>query len=334
MKYLLIDTQNIAYRNFKITPKTSPTEERIGLTFNNIFIMASNAYQAYDADHAIFCFDSRSWRKDVYPQYKANRKTAKQKMSVKEQQADDELREKINEFREFISKHTNASVLMADPLEADDLIAAWIREHPDDEHIIVSNDSDFVQLISDNVNIYNGKHFLTKEGAFDDRGRLDPKAKVGKNYINENHDYRYELFLKCIRGDTSDNIFSAYPGVREKSSKNKVGIYDAYVDMSKKGFNWNNFMNATWRDHNGNIRTVKDEYEINKQLIDLERVPDDIKEQSRKVITEQINMSHRPSVGIQFMRFCKKWQLNRLMSQADKIGKLLNKPYVQENKGE
>ena len=31
---------------------------------------------------------------------------------------------------------------------------------------------------------------------------------------------RYLLFEKCIRGDTSDNVFSAYPGVRKKGTKN------------------------------------------------------------------------------------------------------------------
>lgn len=324
MKYLIIDTQNIAYRNFKITPKSSPIEERLGLTFHNIFVMASNAYQSFEADHAIFCFDSSSWRKSVYPKYKANRKVAKAKMSVKEQQADAEMLEKINEFREFITEKTNASVLRMDALEADDLIAAWIREHPDDDHLIVSNDSDFVQLVSENVQIYNGKHYLTINGAFDDMNRLDEKHK-----FQPNHDYRYELFLKCIRGDTSDNIFSAYPGIFEKSTKNKVGIRDAYKDAKRKGFNWNNFMNATWTDHEGNRRVVKEEYEMNKSIIDLEEAPDEIKDLARQAINEQVNTKHKHNVGIHFLKFCKKWELNRLMNQADKIGKLLNKSYKQ-----
>ena len=31
------------------------------------------------------------------------------------------------------------------------MIAMWIQQHPDDEHIIVSTDSDFYQLLAINV---------------------------------------------------------------------------------------------------------------------------------------------------------------------------------------
>ena len=37
----------------------------------------------------------------------------------------------------------------------------------------------------------------------------------------------FMLFEKCMRGDTSDNVFSAYPGVRKKGTKNKVGLIEA-----------------------------------------------------------------------------------------------------------
>ena len=53
---------------------------------------------------------------------------------------------------------------------------------------------------------------------------------------------------KCIRGDTSDNVFSAYPGARKKGSKNKVGMLEAFADKESKGFNWNNFMLQRWTD--------------------------------------------------------------------------------------
>ena len=54
--------------------------------------------------------------------------------------------------------------------------------------------------------------------------------------------FRSILFEKCMRGDPTDNVFSAYPGVRAKGSKNKVGLQEAFEDMDKRGFNWNNLM--------------------------------------------------------------------------------------------
>ena len=41
-----------------------------------------------------------------------------------------------------------------------------------------------------------------------------------------------------MRGDTSDNVFSAYPGVRKKGTRNKVGLLEAFTDKNTKGYNW------------------------------------------------------------------------------------------------
>ena len=39
-----------------------------------------------------------------------------------------------------------------------------------------------------------------------------------------------------MRGDPSDNIFSAYPGVRTKGTKNKIGLTEAFEDRNSKGY--------------------------------------------------------------------------------------------------
>ena len=75
---------------------------------------------------------------------------------------------------------------------------------------------------------------------------------------------RLFAFLKNVLGDISDNIFSAYPGVRTKGTKNKIGIQEAYHDMGNKGFTWNNFMLQRWTDHNGEEHQVIKDYERNK----------------------------------------------------------------------
>jgi len=37
-----------------------------------------------------------------------------------------------------------------------------------------------------------------------------------------------------MRGDATDNVFSAYPGVRKKGTRNKVGLVEAFEDKKKK----------------------------------------------------------------------------------------------------
>ena len=66
--------------------------------------------------------------------------------------------------------------------EADDMIARWVQLHPKEKHIIVSSDSDFYQLISDNVQMYNGitDTTITNEGYYDGKGKLSIDKKTGQ----------------------------------------------------------------------------------------------------------------------------------------------------------
>ena len=120
-----------------------------------------------------------------------------------------------------------------------------------------------------------------------------------------------------MRGDPSDNIFSAYPGVRKKSTKNKIGLLEAFGDRQTKGYTWNNLMLTKWVDHEGNEHRVMDDYERNKLLVDLHGQPEAIIEELDQTIAnakaENKNISQ---VGIRFMRFCAKYDLNRISEQA------------------
>ena len=169
-------------------------------------------------------------------------------------------------------------------LEADDLIAGWVQAHPNDKHVIISTDGDFAQLIKHNVSQYNGVGDLhiTHEGTFDAKGKPVKDKKTGEPKAAQ--DPEWMLFEKCMRGDTSDNVFSAFPGVRTKGSKNKVGLTEAFEDRKSKGYSWNNLMLQRWVDHNGEEHRVMEDYQRNVQLCDLTAQPDDIKEHIRETI--------------------------------------------------
>jgi hypothetical protein len=130
-----------------------------------------------------------------------------------------------------------------------------------------------------------------------------------------------------MRGDTSDNVFSAYPGVREKGTKNKVGLREAFADRDRKGYSWNNMMLQRWTDHNGEEHRVLDDYERNRTLIDLTAQPEEIKAKVDQAIREQISHKDVGQVGIHFMRFCGKFELNKLSETAESISRWLNETY-------
>ena len=144
--------------------------------------------------------------------------------------------------------------------------------------IPITTDGDFAQLIAPNVKQYNGvsNTIITHEGYFDDKKKqpiVDKKTGKPKEAPNP----EFMLFEKCMRGDTSDNVFSAYPGVRTKGTRNKVGLIEAFEDRQTKGFNWNNLMLQRWTDHDGNEHRVLDDYNRNVTLCDLSAQPGNIR---------------------------------------------------------
>ena len=325
MKYALIDTANTFFRARHVASRNTDTWEKIGMAMHLTLSSVNQMVRKFGVDHVVFCLEGRSWRKDFYKPYKANRvKSDATEAEVEENQMFWETYEK---FTTFISTKTNASVLRHPNAEADDIIARFIALHPDDEHFIISNDTDFVQLIAPNVKQYNGVagQLITLEGYFDDRGKPVKDKKTKEPKLLE--DPEYLLFKKIIRGDATDNVFSAYPGVREKGTKNKVGIIEAYADRNKQGFNWNNLMLQSWSDHDDVQHKVLDDYRRNRTLIDLTAQPDEIKQGVDMVIREGVRTEAVSQVGIHFMKFCGKYELTKISEQAETYAKWLNNTY-------
>ncbi len=327
MKYALIDTANTFFRARHVASRNSDTWEKIGMALHLTLASVNQVVRKYGIDHVVFCLEGRSWRKDIYPQYKAHRKVAEQALTESEQEENKMFWETYDIFTTFLREKTNVSVLRHERAEADDLIARFVHLHPDDEHYIISSDSDYVQLIAENVKQYNGvsNQLITLEGYFDDKGKpvKDKKTKEPKLL----GDPQFVLFEKIMRGDAGDNVFSAYPGVRTKGSKNKVGLIEAYADRTKQGFNWNNMMLQRWADPDGNEFRVKELYERNKLLIDLTAQPDEIKELVDDSITKGVRVNITPQVGVHFMKFCGKYELNKISENAEAYAKWLNNPY-------
>ena len=136
-----------------------------------------------------------------------------------------------------------------------------------------------------------------------------------------------------MRGDASDNVFSAYPGVREKGSSKKVGLLEAYADKETKGFAWNNLMLQRWTDHNGDEHRVLDDYERNVTLVDLTAQPTEIRDYVDDIIRENSVAKNKPMVGAHFMKFCGKWDMQRVAENAQQFALWLNANYKEDEHG-
>ena len=327
MTYILVDTANTFFRARHVI--NGDADIKLGMAFHITLNSIKKAWQDFGGTHVVFCLEGRSWRKDHYKPYKAQRAASRAAHTEREAEEEKVFWEAFDTFKEFVTEKTNCTVLQNSRLEADDLIAGWIQNHPNDNHVIISTDTDFVQLIAPNVKQFNGvmETTITHEGIFDAKGKrvIDKKTQEPKAIP----DPQWLLFEKCMRGDTSDNVFSAYPGVREKGTKNKVGLREAYGDRDLKGYSWNNLMLQRWSDHNGEEHRVLDDYERNRILIDLSAQPAEIK----TIITETIATATSANknisqVGIRLIKFCNLYDLKKISDQAQAYAEPLNARYV------
>ena len=104
-------------------------------------------------------------------------------------------------------------------------------------------------------------------------------------------------------------------------------MLEAYADRTNKGFTWNNFMLQRWVDHENVEHRVLEDYHRNKTLIDLTAQPDDIKAVLDETITNKVNTVPKGQIGLHFLRFCGKWDLQRLSDKASDHSKYLGASY-------
>lgn len=403
-RYAIIDVANMFYRARHVVQGDAFT--KAGMALAIMFKSLRKAHRDMKADHMVFCVEGRSWRYDDYPQYKSSRKLARAAMNEREKEEDEVFNHALDDFIKYIDEKTRCTVLQSQGVEGDDFVARWVQLHPNDEHVIISGDSDFVQLLAPNVSIYNGvdDRLFKTDGVYDGLGnamvfnvksdsgkirvtgtieeckkkhdkeqrekekkhisaekdrqklwdtsekarKLDDPSYAIRPFVAVPFDYeefeftpepewwRKALFVKLIRGDTGDGIFSAFPGVRYNGSAKKVGITEAWEDRNGQGFNWNNFMLQSWEklisvDADGNKVTKKvrviDEFTINEGLIDLTKQPDRIKDLMDTVIVQAVQKEPVGNVGIHFLKFCHKHDLPSISRDADYHAAYLNAGY-------
>lgn len=321
--YLLVDTQNCFHRSIFASARSVAMWDKVSLALHITLSGLKKMQDKFNPDHVVFAAEGKSWRKQIDSNYKANRSAKFAQQTEYEREETEMMFEMINDFLDFVDNQTNSTLLRHKRTEADDCIARWIQTHPEDDHIILSTDGDFHQLLNSNVKQYNpvSELMYTIDGVFDKKGK---PATDKRGDALERPNPELSLFLKCIKGDTSDNVFSAYPGARMKSTKKTVGILDAFADRNSKGYTWNCFMNHRWVRHDGVEITVKEAYEHNQVLVDLTMQPEEIIE-----ILDDMILNREPKeismVGVYFLRFAAKYDLVNIQNSPESYVKLFTK---------
>ena len=121
------------------------------LVLNNLRYYRSRFTEEYG--ELVICCDSKHyWRRDYFPNYKANRKKDRASSGYDW----DFIFTTLNGVRDEIKEHFPYKVLEVYGAEADDIIAILIKQvHDDPDSIIISSDKDFIQLHGIHVKQYS-----------------------------------------------------------------------------------------------------------------------------------------------------------------------------------
>ncbi len=257
---ILVDLNQIAISNLMVSINTYNKNQEINEDLLRHMVL--NSLRAYKVKFGekygdlVICCDARHyWRRDIFPFYKAGRKKDRAASTLDWTL----IFETLNKIRDEIKEYFPYIVLDVDRAEADDIIAVLVQHaSPFENKLILSGDKDFMQLQK-----YNN---------------VDQYAPVQKKFIRTDSP---QAFLKehIIRGDRGDGIPNCLSsddvlvkGERQKSIS------------TKKLSGWMELDPEDWNDSN-RLRG----YRRNEQLIDLEFVPEDLKE---KIMLQYAGADH------------------------------------------
>ena len=201
----LVDGSGFIFRAFHALP---PMTRADGTPVNAVFgftRMVMKLVDDTDADHVAVIFDRarKTFRSDIYPEYKAHRPPPP-----------DELIPQFELVREATAAMGVASVDM-EGFEADDLIATYTRQAREAgaEVTIVSSDKDMMQLVGDGVIMWDAM-----KGREIGPDQVVEKFGVGPDKVIE---------VQALAGDSSDNV----PGVAGIGVKTAAQLINEYGDL-------------------------------------------------------------------------------------------------------
>ena len=182
------------------------------LILNNIRYYRTRFTEEYG--EVVLCCDSRHyWRKDYFPNYKANRKVDRKKSEYNW----DLIFETLNTIRDEIRENFPYKVIEVYGAEADDVIAVLTQQRASNKNIIISSDKDFIQLHWVNIDQYSPvtkkmvthpfpKQYLSEHILKGDRSDGVPNILSPDDTFTENK--RQKPMRKAVIADVLDQLIA------------------------------------------------------------------------------------------------------------------------------
>ena len=297
---MVVDTANILFRvHAAQSYNKSPDENSPGLAMHVSLNTLNKFFKQLQPNQIALTFEGvYNWRKTYTSSKECHSRRGYKANRVK----DDSFLpffELIRAFEELARNHTSLVCLSHPLLEGDDLVGGYVNRFAPlgDEIYIVSGDKDFTQFLKyPNVKLIN--------------------PDTGKPREHEDPDFF--MFEKCFRGDSGDNVMSAYPRVR--ATRLKKAFTDDY-ELTK-------ILNETWTvtdPETGEIieHKVEDLFLENHMLMSLDGQPDHIKQVIEETLDHEL-VHHGKFSYFQFMKFLGKYELESIAKQAQSFVNLFS----------
>ena len=211
-RLILIDGNALMHRAYHAIP---PLTTRNGEMINAVYGFTSvllGVIKELKPDCIICTFDveGRTFRDEIYAEYKAGRKKPEQ-----------DFYDQIPRIKEVV-KVLNIPIMEKKGFEADDVIGSLARQLGKSgkiETIIVTGDLDTLQLVDENTKVFTLRKGIKDTIIYDEKGVFE-KYGFGPNQVVD---------YKGLRGDPSDNI----PGVAGIGEKGATKLLQNFGTIEK-----------------------------------------------------------------------------------------------------
>lgn len=225
-KLMLIDGNSLLFRAFYALPLLHTNEGIFTNAVYGFLTMFNRVLGQVDPHYLVVAFDKdrQTFRSEKYDSYKANRSSPPE-----------ELRPQFNLVRQVLTA-LGVKWMEVAGFEADDIIGTLSQKAEQEaiETVIVTGDSDTLQLVSDATRVFMTKKGISEIEVYDPE-QVKAKWEVGPDKMIE---------IKALMGDTSDNI----PGVPGIGPKTAIKLVKEFGSLDNLYASLDTVANAKLRD--------------------------------------------------------------------------------------
>jgi len=287
LKTLVVDGNSLLQTGFHGVKDFYHKGKHFGAIFHFLYTIKKHL-EKINYDKVVVFWDgknNRNYRREIYPEYKV-----KKKKRLSKSQTDDMFRQKyrITQYLEelFIRQGDFENC------EADDCIAYYCQQSPDEHKTIITTDKDLAQLISHKVTLYFPREDKVVTNS--------DKIKIGGLNVPIGN----VIIVKTLLGDKSDNIkgisyfgekslLKYFPEIEEKdlTLESILQKTKEIIDEGNKERGMKNLNNGISSDG----RSGDEFFTISEKLINLDNVflPSNVKEEINMLIEESLDPEGR-----------------------------------------